>query len=245
MPADVKTFNVDNIRVAKVLGGSLSDSVVIHGLAILRGSETTVHHVTAAKVAVFNCDLAAESGDTKGTVVFKTADELINYTRSEEDTMEKFIKKCADAGVNVVFVGGSISDIAVHFCQKYNIMLLKIMSKFDLRRIAKAVGATLLVRHDSPTPDEMGHAESISTDEIASQKITIIKRNEDENRMATILIRGSTISMIEDSERAIDDGVNTFKNITRDARFVAGGGATEIYIASQLQTFAKTQPGLD
>ena len=50
--------------------------------------------------------------------------------------------------------------------------------------------------------------------------------------MATILIRGSTNSMLEDSERAIDDGVNTFKNITRDSRFVAGGGATEIHIAS-------------
>jgi T-complex protein 1 subunit theta len=63
--------------------------------------------------------------------------------------------------------------------------------------------------------------------------------------MATILVRGSTNSMLEDSERAIDDGVNTFKNITRDSRFVAGGGATEIHIAAQLQTFAKTQPGLD
>lgn len=63
--------------------------------------------------------------------------------------------------------------------------------------------------------------------------------------MATILIRGSTNSMLDDSERAIDDGVNTFKNITRDIQFVAGGGATEIHIASQLQTYAKTQPGLD
>jgi len=52
--------------------------------------------------------------------------------------------------------------------------------------------------------------------------------------MATILIRGSTQSMLEDSERAIDDGVNTFKNITRDPKFLAGGGATEIYLASQL-----------
>lgn len=181
MSKESTTFNVDNVRVAKILGGSLNESCVIHGLAILRGSETTVHHVKDAKVAVFNCDLAAESGDTKGTVIFHTAEELIRYTRSEEETMEKFIKKVADAGVNVVFVGGSISDIATHFCQKYGIMLLKILSKFDLRRIAKSVGATMLVRHDAPTPDEMGHAESISTDEIASQKITIIKRNEDEN----------------------------------------------------------------
>ncbi len=63
--------------------------------------------------------------------------------------------------------------------------------------------------------------------------------------MATILVRGSTNSMLEDSERAIDDGVNTFKNMSRDTRFVAGGGATEIHLASKLQSFAKTMPGLD
>lgn len=232
MPRDAASFNVDNVRVAKILGGSLSDSQVIHGLALLRASETTVHNVKGAKVAVFSCDLQADSSDTKGTVVFKTAEELINYTRSEEEMMGKFIKKVADAGVNVVFVGGSVSEIVTHFCQRYNIMLVKIMSKFDLRRVTKAVGATLLVRLDAPTPDEMGHAESVSTEEIASQKITIIRRNEEENRMATILIRGSTQSMLEDSERAIDDGVNTFKNITRDLKFLAGGGATEIHIAS-------------
>lgn len=80
MSRDTKTFNVDNVRVAKILGGSLNDSQVIHGLALIRASETTVHHVKDAKIAVYNCDLQAESGDTKGTVIFKNAEELINYT---------------------------------------------------------------------------------------------------------------------------------------------------------------------
>ena len=57
MTRESTTFNVDNIRVAKILGGSLSESQVIHGLALLRASETTIHHVKDAKIAVFNCDL--------------------------------------------------------------------------------------------------------------------------------------------------------------------------------------------
>ncbi len=106
---------------------------MIHGLAIIRGSETLVHHVKDAKVAVFGCDLQAESGDTKGTVVFKSAEELINYTRSEELMMENIVKKLSEAGVNVVFVGGSISEIAIHYLQKYSIMTLKILSKFEIK----------------------------------------------------------------------------------------------------------------
>lgn len=36
-----------------------------------------------------------------------------------------------------------------------------------------------------------------------------------ESRIATIVIRGSTDNYMDDIERAIDDGVNTFKIITR------------------------------
>lgn len=50
---------------------------------------------------------------------------------------------------------------------------------------------------------------------------------------------------MDDIERAIDDGVNTFKGITRDGRFVPGAGATEIELAAQLSTYADTLPGLE
>jgi len=48
--------------------------------------------------------------------------------------------------------------------------------------------------------------------------------------MATIVLRGSTTSRLEDVERAVDDGVNTIKTLTKDPRMVAGSGATEIHI---------------
>jgi T-complex protein 1 subunit theta len=63
--------------------------------------------------------------------------------------------------------------------------------------------------------------------------------------MSTIVLRGSTNALLEDVERAIDDGVNTVKTLVKDNRMLAGAGATEIYLASKLTDFAKTQPGLD
>lgn len=63
--------------------------------------------------------------------------------------------------------------------------------------------------------------------------------------MATIVLRGSTTSMLDDLERAIDDGVNCIKTLTRDRRLVPGAGATEIHLAKKVQDFARTQPGLD
>lgn len=178
-------------------------------------------------------------------MLLKSADDLMNYTRGEEDQFESFIKGLAEAGVNVVIGSGSISELALHFFEKYKIFVLKLMSKWELKRIAKSVGAVAVVKLSTPTPEELGYADEVAVREISSTKVTIFRRDQDENKLATIVLRGSTNSLLDDAERAIDDGVNTVKSLVKDKRLVAGGGATEIHMASLITQFAKTQPGLD
>jgi T-complex protein 1 subunit theta len=68
MPSRQKAFNVDNVRVAKLLGASIFQSKVVRGLVVMRGSETEVTSIGKCKVAVYNCPLEAEQGETKGNV---------------------------------------------------------------------------------------------------------------------------------------------------------------------------------
>jgi len=49
---------------------------------------------------------------------------------------------------------------------------------------------------------------------------------------------------MDDIERAIDDGVNTFKMLTRDARMLPGAGAVEMELAQRISKHGKTMPGL-
>lgn len=124
-------------------------------------------------------------------------------------------------------------------------MAVKIMSKWELKRIARAVGATPIIKIETLRPEEIGYADEVHFQEISSQKCIVFKRNQEENKMATIVLRGSTTHMLDDLERAIDDGVNTIKVLCRDQRLVPGAGATEIHLAHKITEFAKTQPGLD
>jgi T-complex protein 1 subunit theta len=85
LPKTSKSFSVENVRVAKVLGGSLRNSQVIHGIVVQRQSETSIHKVANAKVAVFNTPISMNEGETKGTILIHNAEELLDYTKSEED----------------------------------------------------------------------------------------------------------------------------------------------------------------
>lgn len=186
-----------------------------------------------------------QQGETKGTILFKSADELETYSKTEEDKFEQFIKGLADAGIQVVVCSGSISEIALHFLEKYKILACNVMSKWDLKRIARAVGAQAVINLSTPSPSEIGYADDVHYKEISSQKCIVFQREKQENRMATIVLRGSTTSCLEDINRAIDDGVNTIKTLCRDGRMCPGAGATEMMLAKKVQDYAKTQPGLD
>lgn len=58
-------------------------------------------------------------------------------------------------------------------------------------------------------------------------------------------MRGSTKNILEDVERAIDDGVNVFRSLVREKEFCPGAGSTEILLSNQLEAEAKKLTGLD
>lgn len=50
-------FDIEYIRVAKILGGSLNDSTVLKGLIITRDAEGLIKHAKNPRVAVYSCPL--------------------------------------------------------------------------------------------------------------------------------------------------------------------------------------------
>jgi T-complex protein 1 subunit theta len=149
-------LNLDNVRLAKLRGGNILQSSVVKGMVILRDTEGTIKKIENSKVIVFGCGFEAGAAEAKSTVLLKNAEELMNYNKSEEKKMEDIVSSIAATGVKAVVVNGTVSEMALHFLEKYQILVLKIMSKFDLRRICGALGATAVLKLGPCSPEEMG-----------------------------------------------------------------------------------------
>ncbi|KIM76334.1 hypothetical protein PILCRDRAFT_12926 [Piloderma croceum F 1598] len=174
MPTREKGFNVDNVRVIKIMGDSLSESKVVRGMVFGWESDGTIKHATAAKVAVFTCALDVAQTETEGTMLIENADKMLNFTSGEEH-LEKIIKEIAASGIKVI-IAHSISDLALHYLNHHSIAVLKVPSKFDLRRLCRVVNATPLERMGMPTPEEAGWVDVYETVELNGDSMTVLRQ---------------------------------------------------------------------
>merc|ERR1712131_182278 len=215
-------FNVDNVRVCKILGCGLTSSSVLHGMVFKKEAEGDVTSVKDAKIAVFSCPFDCMVTETKGTVLIKNAEELMNFSKGEEDMMEAQVKAIAEAGATVVVTGGKVADMALHYANKYKLMVVRLNSKWDLRRLCKTVGAVALPRMTAPTPEEMGHCDNVYLSEVGDTQVVVFRHEKEEGAISTLVIRGST-----------------------DNLMVPGAGATEIELARQITSYGESCPGLE
>ena len=207
------------VRVVKVMGSNVGESQMVPGYVATRGVETIVTSAEKCKVAVFACGIEASNTEAQGTVLMKTADDLKNYNRSEEKKMEEIIQGIKESGVKVIVSGGSVSEMALHFMDRYELICLKVGSKWELRRLCQSTGATALVRLGAPTPDEMGFAEEVKQVTVGSKILTVFT-NPTETKLATLILRASTQSVLQDLERAVDDGIHALQQACRDDNFI-------------------------
>lgn len=245
-PSGNARVNTDSVRITKIRGGTVNDCTMIKGMVVSRDAEGIIKKVENSKVAVYGCGIEAAATEAKGTVLLKNASDLLNYNKSEEKKMEEIITSIADSGVKLVISHGPVSEMALHFLDKFGIMVVKIVSKFDLRRICGALGATAGIRLGPLTPEEQGEVSCVEVIEIAGRKVCKFSQLESEDTsIATIVVRASTEQVANDVERALDDGIQTARTLCLDGRLLPGAGAIELELNKQLKKYADEVKGLD
>ncbi|CAL5380517.1 unnamed protein product [Camellia sinensis] len=216
-PKNPANFNVDNVRVATLLGGGLHNCTIVRGMVLKNDAIGSIKRVEKAKVAMFVGGVDTSATETKGTVLIHSAEQLENYAKTEEAKVEELIKAVADSGAKVIVSGAAVGEMALHFCLKLG----------------------------TPNPDDLGYVDSVSVEEIGGVRVTVVRNEEGGNSVCAVVLRGSPDSILDDLERAVDDGVNTYKAMCRDSRIVPGAAASEIELARRLKEFSFKETGLD
>jgi hypothetical protein len=85
----------------------------------------------------------------------------------------------------------------------------------------RATGATALARLGAPTADELGYAKALRVSEIGGTTVVVLEQDATAGAVSTVVLRASTDQLLDDLERAIDDGVNTYKVLSTVTHIVS------------------------
>lgn len=116
------------MRVYALIDASQSPIFIEYGVT------SVINMVETVKCCTFPC------GVPLCGIVFELPMPMIVFLFFQQ------IKAIAATGVNLIVSGGKVGELALHYANKHKLMIIRLLSKFDLRRLCKAIGATALPR---------------------------------------------------------------------------------------------------
>jgi thermosome len=236
--------DLDDIMVEKKTGESVASTKLIKGLVL---SKEITHsempkRIQKANILLLNSAIEVKKTQFDAKINIQDPKQIEAFQREEESMLRSMVEKISSAGANVVICQKGIDDMAQYFLAKKGILAVKQVKESDMAKLAKATGGKLVTALDSLTKDDLGHAELVEERKIGEDKMTFIEGCKNPHAVA-ILIRGGTQRILDEAERSIHDALCVVRDVVKEPKVVAGGGAPEEEVARSIRKYAETLPG--
>jgi thermosome len=236
--------DVDDIKVEKKPGGSLTDTVLIQGILL---DKEVVHpgmprRVENARIALLNCPLEVEKPEFDAKLNIQNPDQMKAFLDEEESILRGMVEKIASAGANVVICEKGIDDVAQHFMAKKGILAVRRVKQSDIDKLTKATGGRILTNLEDFRSTDLGYANLVEERKVSDDKMTFVEGCKNP-KAVSILVRGGTQRIVDEAERAVHDALCVVSDVVIEPYVLAGGGAVEAELSKSLRGRAQRLTG--
>ena len=238
------TVDLDNIKVEKKAGGSITDTALVKGIVL---DKEIVHSgmptkIQQAKIALINTALEIEKTEMSAEIRINDPTQMQMFLEEENRMLKIMVDKLHTAGANVVICQKGIDDMAQHFLAKHGILSVRRVKESDMTKLAKATGGRITSNLDDISEKDLGTSELVHQKKVESDKWVFVEgcRNP---QSVTLLIRGGTQRVVDEVDRSIHDALMVVKDVIERPAIVAGGGAPEALLAAFLKDWSESFDG--
>ncbi|MCQ8892311.1 MAG: TCP-1/cpn60 chaperonin family protein [Candidatus Methanosuratincola sp.] len=236
--------DLDNIRLERKKGESLDETQLVKGVVL---DKEVVHpgmpkRVENAKIAILDCPLELEKTEITAKINITSPEQMKAFLDEETEMLKELVEKVARSGANVVVVQKGIDDVAQHYLAKKGILAVRRAKRSDVEALAKASGARIVTSVDDLTPNDLGFAALVEERRVGKDKMVFVEGCKNP-KAVTILIRGGSDRMVDETERSLHDAKCVVRNIMQDPYLVYGGGAPEEEVATRLREYGRSLSG--
>lgn len=240
----VNIVDLNDVMVEKKLGESLTSTSLIQGIIV---NKELLHplmskSVKKAKIALVDKALDIEKAKFDSKLAIESPEQMEEFIKQEEIIIGRLVDKIANSKANVLILQEDLNTAAYYLLAKKGISTVRRVKKSVMRNLAKATGAHIVTDLDVLSEKDLGHAELVEERAFGEDKMLFIEGCKDPHSV-TIFIRGANKRVLDEAERSMHDALCVVRDVVKEQKIVAGGGAPEMEAAKAVKKFAVSFAG--
>jgi len=237
-------LNINLIGVKKETGGSLTDSVLVDGVAFKKtfsyaGFEQQTKKFLKPKILCLNLELELKAEKDNAEVRIENPEQYQSIVDAEWSIIYEKLNNIAKSGAQIVLSRLAIGDLATQYFADRGMFCAGRVADDDLKRVCKATGAQVQTTVNDLNASVLGVCDIFEERQVGSQRYNFFTGCE-KATTATIILRGGGEHFIDEAERSIHDSIMIVRRARKHHSVVAGGGAIEMELSKELRDYSRT-----